>query len=213
MQYINTDIITQGTTTLTVTVIPATSSHPSASVTSLGNVTIPATGGPSGSLKPPIPVSPSSTIPLNSTSPAMPSSPPLPGCPAANGTYYVTQGQTFLILCDVNYPGPDDQGLIVPSLHQCIDDCAIVNVGFSSDNCYAASYNPNLGPDTPDCFFRTDTDSTHPIPDDSFISGLLISPINGTNQTIPSGTGIFPSGTGLVPSGSAIYPTGSNLMR
>ena len=99
---------------------------------------------------------------------------PLPGCPIDNGTIYTTQNQTFQILCDTNYGGPSDQGLVVPSLFACIDDCAVVNQGFSEDQCYGVSYSPLVGPGESNCDFRGHQATSQPLYDPTAISAMLV---------------------------------------
>lgn len=175
--------------------------------TAPSNFTIPAYTSPSAA----------PTISINGSSPTTSGTVPTStssdiGCPVKNGSHYTTQGQTFEILCDTNFIGPDYQGLYVPSLYDCINDCAIVNVGFSQDNCYAASYIPNNGVGS-DCFFKSLNGSTHPQFDPKATSAILInntlstnlntsvipvpspsaSPTNSLNSSYPTGPTAYPS--------------------
>ncbi|KAL9128873.1 MAG: hypothetical protein Q9217_002530 [Psora testacea] len=118
------------------------------------------------------------------TSPTGTGFPPLQGCPFNNGSRYVTLCQTFEIQCYINYDGPIQQGLIEPDLYQCIEGCAIANVGFSQLRCYAVSYIPSaVGPN---CFFKTRTVSEQPIANGLAVSALLIG--NGTCSNSTSST-------------------------
>ena len=153
------------------------------------------------------------TTPSNSTTPTQTPAPPLPGCPVNNGTTYTTQGQTFEILCDNNFLGPSTQGLIVPSLYSCINDCAAVNVGFSQNQCYAASYAPFPPTGVSNCFFPTLHDSGHPFTDDNYISAILIPlpPLNSTNTTSILGPTAIPSASISIPANST-YLTGPTVI-
>ena len=159
------------------------------------------------------PVSSSSSASFNASSistsatTTSPTTTPLPGCPIDNGTTYTTQNQTFQILCDTNYEGPSDQGLVEPSLHACIDKCAKANEGFSQAECYGVSYSPFAGPGASNCDFRGLQASSQPLYDPTAISAMLVPnlPANssGTSST-PSPTSTASFNTSSSPS---ISPT------
>ncbi|KAL2044810.1 hypothetical protein N7G274_002585 [Stereocaulon virgatum] len=180
--------VTDGVTTITYTILPS-----------------PLTITPPLIL-PTIPITPS-----NSSVPTPTLSPPLPGCPVDNGSTYITQGQTFKILCETNFEGPAAQGIIVPTLHSCISDCAAVNLGFSQIRCYAVSYAPFPPSGVSNCFFRTLNNSGHPFTDNNYISAILILPPSiSLNTTSMLGPTAFPpasNSAGITISANSTFPT------
>lgn len=104
------------------------------------------------------------------------------GCPIDNGSYYVTEGQTYQLLCDARFLGPSDQGFYVANFYECIHDCAIVNLGFSQSDCYAATYYPNNGVGS-DCFFMNSSNSQYWVFNPKATSALLINNTVNYNLT------------------------------
>ena len=147
---------------------------------------------------------------VTSSSLAIPTGAPLPNCPAQNGSIYNSLGgQQYLILCETNFPGPSTEGLVAPSLHTCLDNCALVTLGYSEDECYAASYNAFAAPGKQNCFFKGLFNSRASQYDPGYMSGLLL---NTTTNGTASFTGVFPSDTGIISANGGIFPSGTAVI-
>ncbi|KAL6714417.1 hypothetical protein ACLMJK_007840 [Lecanora helva] len=143
---------------------------------------------PGGSGAPRIPSNGSQTISANGSLPTgniVPDS-----CPYDNGTLYTENGQTFMILCATNFLGSQIQGFNDLNFQQCVHDCALINIGYSANDCYAASYIPNNDVGS-DCFFRNLSSSEQPYYDPKVTSAILVN-----NTLSPS---IYYNSTGAVP--------------
>ncbi|MCJ1364474.1 hypothetical protein MMC16_003585 [Acarospora aff. strigata] len=104
------------------------------------------------------------------------------GCPAINGTIITaaSNGETFLVLCEVDFPGADVIGLREPNLEACVDECAQVNDGFSATRCLGASFRPQL---ERNCYLKTNVDQGVLDPPYEVVSAILISALNSTDTT------------------------------
>ncbi|KAL8791506.1 MAG: hypothetical protein Q9213_000123 [Squamulea squamosa] len=63
------------------------------------------------------------------------------GCPTENNTIYTTSnGQQYQLQCYRVYGGPVSIGLDQPYFRNCIDQCSLVNAGFSAIRCFGVTW-------------------------------------------------------------------------
>ncbi|KAL9610951.1 MAG: hypothetical protein Q9167_004361 [Letrouitia subvulpina] len=64
------------------------------------------------------------------------------GCPTLNNTIYTVPGtnQQYQLQCYRKYGGPNAIGLDEPYFRECIQECSVVNNGFSAVRCFGVSW-------------------------------------------------------------------------
>ena len=126
-------------------------------------------------------------------------------CPTSNGTVYTsTQGQSYKIVCDLDYLNNDIRFILASSFDDCVQQCDAYNTQSGSGNgCVGALFVPSRIHGTNDCYLKS-TVNDPTAAQLSMIVGLLLSP--STSSSAPSVTAT------LVESSSAMsipYPIGS----
>ncbi|KAI4091664.1 MAG: hypothetical protein LQ339_008076 [Xanthoria mediterranea] len=88
-----------------------------------------------------------SIIPSNTTSSQTPESTNIgvsidpEGCPGINNTIWTNSyGQQFQLQCYRFYAGPISIGLDQPHFRECMEQCSLVNAGFSAIRCYGVTW-------------------------------------------------------------------------
>lgn len=114
-------------------------------------------------------------------------------CPGINGTSVtLPDGQEFVVVCETEYSGPVDVGLLENTFQDCIQDCGTANNGFSSVRCRAVTYFPSRTMEN-NCFFKNAAALQVSSANEFAVSAVLVNN-PALNVTVPVPT-TFPTPT------------------